>query len=203
RAAPTELRDGAWIVGEVHDPRAFRLGGISGNAGLFSTAADLSRYAQAVLNEGELDGARILSKEGVRTMMAPHDVPGGIRALGWDVMTSFSVNRGDAMSRRAVGHGGFTGTVLWIDPESDLFVLFLSNRVHPTGAGATNALAGQIGTIAGRLFGPQAERGEPVARPGTVELGIDVLRNDKFDKLQGAKVALVTNASGRASDGTR
>jgi uncharacterized protein YbbC (DUF1343 family)/CubicO group peptidase (beta-lactamase class C family) len=202
RAAPTELRDGAWIVGEVHDPRAYRLGGISGNAGLFSTPRDMSRYAQAILGEGELDGQRILSKEIVRAMIAPHDVPGGIRALGWDMQTSFSVNRGDAMSRRAFGHGGFTGTVLWIDPESDLFVLFLSNRVHPSGSGATNALAGQIGTIAGRLFGGAA-RTESVARAGSVELGIDVLRADKFDKLQGAHVALVTNASGRASDGTR
>jgi uncharacterized protein YbbC (DUF1343 family) len=203
RAAPTELRDGAWIVGEVHDPRAFRLGGVSGNAGLFSTARDMSRYAQAILGEGELDGERILSKESVRAMLAPHDVPGGIRALGWDVQTSFSVNRGDSMSRRAVGHGGFTGTVLWIDPASDLFVLFLSNRVHPNGAGATNALAGQIGTIAGKLFGPPVDRGEAVARAGTVELGIDVLRDAQFDKLQGAHVALVTNASGRASDGIR
>src|SRR5262249_29554422 len=177
RAAPTELRDGAWIVGEVHDPRAFRLGGISGNAGLFSTAQDMSRYAQAILGEGELDGERILSKEMVRAMSAPHDVPGGIRALGWDMQTSFSVNRGDAMSRRAFGHGGFTGTVLWIDPESDLFVLFLSNRVHPNGTGATNALAGQIGTIAGRLFGLPATREDAVARAGGVELGIDVLRN--------------------------
>jgi uncharacterized protein YbbC (DUF1343 family) len=135
-------------------------------------------------------------------MLAPHDVPGGIRALGWDVQTSFSVNRGDAMSRRAVGHGGFTGTVLWIDPQSDLFVLFLSNRVHPDGKGATNALAGQIGTIAGRLFGPRSEPA-PARPSGPVELGIDVLRGDRFAKLEGARVALVTNASGRASDGTR
>src|SRR5258706_2906491 len=173
RAAPTEIRDGAWIVGEVHDPRAFRLGGISGNAGLFSTAGDMSRYAQAILGEGELDGERILSKESVRAMFAPHDVPGGIRAIGWDVQTSFSVNRGDAMSRRAIGHGGFTGTVLWVDPASDLFVLFLSNRVHPEGKGATNALAGQIGTIAGRLYGP-VDRGSELVHMGPVELGIDV-----------------------------
>jgi uncharacterized protein YbbC (DUF1343 family)/CubicO group peptidase (beta-lactamase class C family) len=204
RAAPTEMRDGAWIVGEVHDPRAFRLGGISGNAGLFSTTEDLTRYARAILGEGELDGARILSKESVRTMLAPHDVPGGIRALGWDVQTSFSINRGTSLSRRAIGHGGFTGTVLWIDPESDLFVLFLSNRVHPDGRGATNALVGQIATIAGRLFGPPVDPdGDAAAGNGPVELGIDVLRGDHFQKLQGSQVALVTNASGRASDGSR
>src|SRR6185295_4347663 len=146
RAAPTEMRDGAWIVGEVHDPRAFRLGGVAGNAGLFSTAHDLVRYAQTLLGGGAVDGARILSEDATRAMFAPHDVPGGIRSPGWDVQTAFSVNRGDTLSRRAVGHGGFIGTVFWIDPEYDLFVLFLSNRVHPDGKGTVNALAGQIGT---------------------------------------------------------
>jgi hypothetical protein len=82
-------------------------------------------------------------------MLAPHDVPGGIRALGWDVQSAYSTNRGTALSRRAVGHGGYTGTSLWIDPEQDLFVIFLSNRVHPDGKGSINALAGAIATLAG------------------------------------------------------
>jgi uncharacterized protein YbbC (DUF1343 family) len=120
------------------------------------------------------------------------------------MQTSFSVNRGETLSRRAVGHGGFTGTVLWIDPVSDLFVLFLSNRVHPEGKGAINGLAGQLGTIAGALYGSPDERaGEAIAGAGPVELGIDVLRRDHFAKLKGAHVALVTNASGRAADGSR
>jgi uncharacterized protein YbbC (DUF1343 family) len=204
RAAPTEMREGSWIVGEVHDPRAFRLGGVAGNAGLFSTAKDVTRYAQVILGEGALNGVRILSKASTRAMLAPHDVPGGIRAPGWDVQTSFSINRGETLSRHAVGHGGFTGTVLWIDPDLDLFVLFLSNRVHPEGKGAINALAGQLGTIAGALYGPPEDRsGEAVARTESVELGIDVLRRDHFAKLKGAHVALVTNASGRAADGSR
>ena len=75
--------------------------------------------------------------------VGPHDVPGGIRAVGWDVRSRYSANRGETFSRRAVGHGGYTGTALWMDPEEDAFVLFLSNRVHPDGKGAVNALVGQ------------------------------------------------------------
>jgi CubicO group peptidase (beta-lactamase class C family) len=106
RIAPTEYRDGSLIAGDVHDPRAHFLGGVAGHAGLFSTANDLVRYAQMILNEGELSGVRVFSRETVRAMLAPHDVPGGVRALGWDMQTNFSVNKGEALSRRAVGHGG-------------------------------------------------------------------------------------------------
>ena len=97
-----------------------------------------------------------MSTETVRKMLAPHDLPGGIRALGWDMQSSYSANRGQSLSRRAVGHGGYTGTALWIDPQKDLFVLFLSNRVHPDGKGAINALAGQIGTLAGESLAEPA-----------------------------------------------
>jgi uncharacterized protein YbbC (DUF1343 family)/CubicO group peptidase (beta-lactamase class C family) len=203
RAAPTEVRDGAWIVGEVHDPRAFRIGGVAGHAGLFSTASDLVRYAQAILGGGSRQGVSILSEESTRRMMAPHDVPGGIRALGWDVKTPFSTNRGETLSRRSVGHGGYTGTSLWMDPEADLFVLFLSNRVHPDGKGSVNALAGQIGSIAAEAFGPPAEGRAAELPAGPTELGIDVLRREQFARLKGAHVGLVTNESGRASDGAR
>ncbi len=204
RVAPTEQRDGGWIVGEVHDPRAFFLGGVAGHAGLFSTARDLVRYTQAILDGGILGGTRILSAESTRAMLAPHDVPGGIRALGWDVRSGFSANRGELFSRRAVGHGGYTGTALWLDPEEDLFVLFLSNRVHPDGKGSVNALAGRIATIAGERFGRAPEtNGEPAAKNGAVELGIDVLASEHFARLQGARVGLITNASGRAGDGSR
>jgi uncharacterized protein YbbC (DUF1343 family)/CubicO group peptidase (beta-lactamase class C family) len=199
RAAPSAPGDAGVEAGTVHDPRAQRLGGVAGHAGLFSTARDLSRYAQAILGEGDLGGARILSKESVRAMIAPHDVPSGIRALGWDVQTRFSSHRGDTLSRRAVGHGGYTGTALWIDPEKDLFVLFLSNRLHPDAKGQVNLLAGRIATLAGSVFGPPAA----AERAGPVELGIDVLRNDGFATLRGARVGLVTNASGLAKDGAR
>jgi len=198
RAAPTEMRNNAWMRGSVHDPRAFRLGGVAGHAGLFSTAADLARYARMVLGGGELDGARILSPVALRNMRAPHDVPDGIRALGWDMQSAYSSNRGTAFSRRAVGHGGFTGTSLWIDPERDLFVIFLSNRVHPDGRGSVNTLAGAIATLAGTVLAPEA-------RPAGASLatGIDVLVAENFARLRGLRVALLTNDSARTRDGRR
>jgi uncharacterized protein YbbC (DUF1343 family)/CubicO group peptidase (beta-lactamase class C family) len=233
RIAPTEYRDGVLIAGDVHDPRAHLLGGVAGHAGLFSTASDLVRYAQMILGEGELGGMRILSRETVRAMLAPHDIPGGVRALGWDMQTHFSVNKGETMSRRAVGHGGYTGTALWIDPELDLFVLFLSNRVHPDGRGAVNPLIGRIGSLAGEKFGRRPPPAMLVAAPAPpsgaaalhesspasaastgpakaelstparVEVGIDVLKRENFARLRGARIGLITNASGRDGDGAR
>jgi CubicO group peptidase (beta-lactamase class C family) len=157
RAAPTEQREERWMQGEVHDPRAYKLGGIAGHAGLFSTAEDLAIYASAMLGKGEYDGVRILQEETWKNMTTPRKVPGrlkngdpyeGQRALGWDVQTGYSSNRGEKMSNAAFGHGGFTGTGIWIDPEKDLFVIFLSNRVHPDGKGLVNPLIGRIGSIA-------------------------------------------------------
>ena len=162
RAAPTEKRGDAWIQGEVHDPRAHRLGGIAGHAGLFSTAEDVAIYAQMLLGGGEYAGVRVLDEQAVELMTQACEVPGGgLRALGWDVRTGYSSNRGDLFSARAFGHGGFTGTVLWIDPELDLFVVFLSNRLHPDGKGLVNPLAGRIGTIAAAAVVPPVWRGTP------------------------------------------
>ena len=146
KTAPTEQRDGKWMQGEVHDPRAFKLGGIAGHAGLFSTAEDVAVYAQMMLGRGEYNRVRVLSPETVATMTRDYRVSSGVRGLGWDKRTAYSSNRGDAFSDSAFGHGGFTGTVLWIDPELDLFFVFLSNRVHPDGKGAVNPLAGRIAT---------------------------------------------------------
>ncbi len=202
RAALTEPREGVWMRGVVHDPRAYLLGGVAGHAGLFSTAQDLTTFSQAILREGEHGGKRVLSARAVRAMLAPHDVPGAIRALGWDVKSAYSTNRGESLSPRAVGHGGYTGTSLWIDPGEDLFVLFLSNRVHPDGKGAINPLAGRIADLAaGALHGPD---GEPCdASPCPLETGIDVLADEGFASLRGAHVGLVTNATGRARTGER
>lgn len=146
RAAASEHRDGRMLVGEVHDPRAALLGGVAGHAGLFSTAEDLATYATAMLTPGSAD--RVLRSAGVREMIRPRDVAGQLRGAGWDVRSAYSTNRGDFFSDRAFGHGGFTGTAMWIDPELDLYVIFLSNRLHPDGSGSVNDLAGRIGTIA-------------------------------------------------------
>lgn len=148
RAAPTQERDGHWMQGEVHDPRSHLLGGIAGHAGLFSTAEDLAVYAQMLLNRGEYAGVRVLEASTIENMTTARTVPGGgKRGLGWDMRTGFSSNRGAGMSDAAYGHGGFTGTVLWIDPQLDLFYIFLSNRVHPNGKGNVNKLAGELGAV--------------------------------------------------------
>lgn len=148
RAAPTQERNGEWMRGEVHDPRAFRMDGVAGHAGLFSTAEDLARFAQMLINNGCLGETRILKPEICQLMQTSQDVSSGVRTLGWDRRTGYSSNRGDLFSEQAFGHGGFTGTALWIDPAQEMFVIFLSNRVHPDGKGSVNALAGRIGTIA-------------------------------------------------------
>ena len=147
RAAPTEERDGYWMQGEVHDPRAFHLSGVAGHAGLFSTADDMAIYATMMLGQGSYQGKQVLNAESVALMTGDYPVTSGIRGLGWDEQTGFSTNKGEGFGPRAFGHGGFTGTVLWIDPDLDLFFIFLSNRVHPNGKGAVNPLAGKIATV--------------------------------------------------------
>jgi uncharacterized protein YbbC (DUF1343 family) len=187
RAAPTEPVSGVFLQGEVHDPRARVLGGVAGHAGLFSTADDLARYARAMLNRGAFDGKRILGEGTFARIVTRHETPKGGRALGWDFDSSFATHRSPALSARAFGHGGFTGTAMWIDPDRDLFVVFLSNRVHPDGKGSVNPLISKVVTL--------------VTEAVETKTGIDVLRAEAFERLQGAKIALVTNKSARAKDG--
>lgn len=188
RAAPTEQRDGVWMQGDVHDPRAFALGGVSGNAGLFSTADDLSRYARAMLAKGTLDGKRIVSAKTFETWTSRHETSSGGRALGWDKDSRFATHRSALLSPRAFGHGGFTGTAMWIDPGKDLYVVFLSNRVHPDGKGAVNPLVAELATLA--------------IEASETKTGIDVLRAESFERLRGARIGLVTNVGARTKDGT-
>jgi uncharacterized protein YbbC (DUF1343 family) len=200
RAAWTERVDGVWRVGVVHDPRAFRLGGVAGHAGLFSTADDLALYARAILGGGQVEGKRVLSARSVAAMIAPYDVPGGIRTLGWQVDSRW---RGEGLSPRAFGHFGFTGTAVWIDPDKDLFTMVLSNRVHPDGTGDAKPLVARINTLAAQAIGPAVGRVQSCAgRSNQVRTGIDVLREEGFERLRGAHVGLITNATGRARDGT-
>lgn len=198
RAALTEQREGRWMQGDVHDPRAWALGGVAGHAGLFSTADDLSRYAVMLLNRGTLEKSVILSPPAWALMTTPVDVPRGRRCLGWDSRTGYSSNRGDLMSDNAFGHGGFTGTGIWIDPDQDLFVIFLSNRVHPDGKGLVNPLIGRIGTIACAAIKAPAQTD---AESGNVLNGIDVLRRDKFAPLKGRTIGLITNQTGLSREG--
>ena len=200
RTAPTQQRDGDWMRGEVHDPRAYALNGVAGHAGLFSTAKDLASYSQMMLGQGTLhfedEKIRVLAPATVRKMTAAYRVSSGTRGLGWDKQTPYSSNRGDLLSMSAYGHGGFTGTVLWIDPELDLFFIFLSNRVHPDGNGSVNHLAGQILNVVASSI---VDEPRPVTHE--VRLGIDVLRSDGFRALADQRVGLITNHTGCSTDG--
>ncbi|MCP4579587.1 MAG: serine hydrolase, partial [Deltaproteobacteria bacterium] len=188
KAAVTIKRKKKWIKGEVHDPRAFKLGGIAGHAGLFSTAEDLAIFCQMMMGKGQYRGIRILKAKTAAVMIKGYPVSEGFRGLGWDVLTDYSGNRGDTFSPRAFGHGGFTGTSLWIDPELDLFVIFLSNRVHINQKESVNAIAGDIGKIAADAINDPDEV--------SVLTGIDVLERDGFRQLEGRRVGLITNHTG-------
>jgi CubicO group peptidase (beta-lactamase class C family) len=132
RIAPTEHDQwrGRTLVGEVHDENAWALGGAAGHSGLFGTAAAVGAFARATLHT--INGLGVLAKpETMRRFIARTDVPGSSRALGWDTMLATS-SCGTRMSATAIGHTGFTGTSMWIDWERDLYIVLLTNRVHPS-----------------------------------------------------------------------
>lgn len=134
RIPPTEFDTwrGRMVHGQVHDENAFTLGGVSGHAGLFSTARDLATFLFMLLNNGAYDGGRLLQPETIALFTSRQNVvSGSSRALGWDTADGKN-SAGSMMSARAFGHTGFTGTSLWTDPEKNMFIILLSNRVHPT-----------------------------------------------------------------------
>jgi uncharacterized protein YbbC (DUF1343 family) len=202
RSASTEKTEGTWLKGTVHDPRAAKMGGVAGHAGLFSTAQDMAIYATMMLDDGRYGEVRVLAAGTVRNMTTARNVGNHKRGLSWDKRSAYSRNRGRAMSDGAFGHGGFTGTVMWIDPEIDLYVIFLSNRLHPDGKGEINSLAGRIGSFACAALVRNLEtRAQPEGGEGAVQLGIDVLANDNFKLLEGKRVGLITNQTGVDSTG--
>ncbi|MEW4453565.1 exo-beta-N-acetylmuramidase NamZ domain-containing protein [Bremerella sp. JC817] len=198
RAVTTTQEDGVWLKGTVHDPRARYCAGVAGHAGLFSTAADMTAYAQAMLDTRQEGTGHLLHPKTLKTMNTPYDAAGQTRGLGWDKQSSYSSNRGETMTASAFGHGGFTGTAMWIDPDLELVVLFLSNRVHPHGKGSINKLAGRIGTIAADA----CLAGLKTASPSETKLGIDVLSAKQFDILAGKRVGLIANHTSRDKAGT-
>jgi uncharacterized protein YbbC (DUF1343 family)/CubicO group peptidase (beta-lactamase class C family) len=208
------------LRGLVHDPIARRMGGVAGHAGLFSTAADLATFCRMILGGGAHRGVRILSPLAVAKMTsrATPAAERNVRGLGWDIDSSVSSNRGELLPIGSFGHTGFTGTSIWLDPASGMFVVFLSNRVHPDGKGDVTPLRERVATIAasalvstplvarqspftGADFGPSGSL--PASTPGAPPTlaGIDVLRTDGFAMLKGKRVGLVTNHTGRARDG--
>ena len=158
RCAPTEKRDGRFMLGEVHDPRAYALGGVAGHAGLFGTAQDASRWCRMMIRGGKLDGRRILRGDTIGQMTTMRCLPDGTgcRGYGLDIDTSFSSCRGQRFARGTTfGHTGYTGTMFWIDPVNRCYFILLTNRVHPDGKGDVKELRKQVATIvAEALLGP-------------------------------------------------
>ncbi len=224
RIAPTQYdEDEKMLRGVVHDPTARRMGGVAGHAGLFSTADDLSKFAQALLN-----GSPVLPSLAVEKMTTPQQPPTSLvlRGLGWDIDSPFSSNRGELLPVGSFGHTGFTGTSLWIDPTTRTYIVLLTNAVHPYGKGSAIALRSKIATaVAAAIPLTVDEREESrwksitgynetqtaarrlAGRNGTVQTGIDVLESHNFEALRAAtgkkKVGLLTNQTGVDSQGRR
>jgi uncharacterized protein YbbC (DUF1343 family)/CubicO group peptidase (beta-lactamase class C family) len=220
---PCEGPNQIMLRGIVHDPTARRMGGVAGHAGLFSTAADLARYCRMVLGGGALGSARILSPLTVLKMTSPATPAGmaSVRALGWDLDSSYSSNRGELLPIGSFGHTGWTGTSVWMDPVTGAYVILLTNRVHPDGKGDAGPVRARVATVVasaltqlpahgvlraqrwtGTDFGAagSAPRRADEADGRTLN-GIDVLRADGFAILKGKKVGLITNHTGRARTG--
>ncbi len=172
RIAPTEREGDGVLRGMVHDPTSRRMGGIAGHAGLFTTAKDLARYSRMMLNRGELRGRRILRADTVERMISVQSPPGlPRRGFGWDIDSPYAGPRGAHFPIGSYGHTGWTGGSVWIDPFSGTFVIFLSNRNHPTEEGNVISLRRQIGTLAAEavtgfdfVHAPGALLPEPAAK---------------------------------------
>ena len=181
--APTEKGDdGTFLRGRVHDPLASVMGGVAGHAGLFSNARDLSRYCRMLLNEGSLEGARVLQPRLVRQMVSPQSPPGmsDIRGLGWDIQSRYSSAKGELFSPRSFGHTGFTGTSVWLDPEIQAYVIVLTSRLHPDGKGDVRALRREVATIVGEALSPARDHDAGHPEPILVQPQIRFQRVDGF-----------------------
>lgn len=149
RLVPTERIGSQVLRGEVHDPAARRMGGVAGHAGLFAPVAELATFARMILGRGTLNGRQVLSARAF-TAMTTHQAPPALpqRGLGWDIDSPYSRPRGSVWRVGGVGHTGFTGCAMWIDPASQGFYVFLSNRVHPTVREGIVDLYEAVGTAA-------------------------------------------------------
>jgi uncharacterized protein YbbC (DUF1343 family) len=217
RIAPTEVVNAAGpLRGVVHDGNARLLGGVAGHAGLFSTADDLARFCQMLLQRGALGGHRYLEEETVRAMFSPEVIGETTRGLGWDIASGYSRSLGSFFPMGSVGHTGFTGPAIWMDPVSQVYVIILTNRVHPYGKGNVVELRRRISAAIGTRFAPLGEppettvssqAGAPAAdKTGSAEptrTGLDQLESEGFARLRGRTVALVTNQTGVDAQGRR
>lgn len=226
RIAPTEKdeRSGLMLRGLVHDPAARQMGGVAGHAGVFSTADDTAKFAQAILN----GGAPVWSHLMVEKMTTPQQPPNltVVRGLGWDIDSPFSSNRGELLPVGSFGHTGFTGTSLWIDPATNTYIVILTNAVHVKHGNAITLRSEVATAVAAALelnvaeaekvrlaritgyneLGSAARR--IVVRNGEVKTGIDQLEAQNFEELKvrgvaKPRVGLVTNQTGVDGEGRR
>jgi len=202
RIAPTERQPAGEILrGVVHDPTARFMGGVAGDAGLFSTADDLGRFCQMMLNRGSLDGARVFSPLTVDYFTSSQSPIGqmDIRGLGWDIDSKYSGNRGELFPKgQSYGHTGFTGTSVWIDPVSQTFVILLANSVHPKVRPAVTSIRGRVATVVAANVGYELPPPDQAVRTG-----LDVMVERQFQPFHGKRVGLVTNQTGIDRNGRR
>jgi len=223
--APTEYdEDNHMLRGVVHDPTARRMGGIAGHAGLFSTADDLSHFAQDMLS-----GFKVLNQTTVQKMSTPQQPANAatLRGLGWDIDSPFASNRGELLPLGSFGHTGFTGTSLWMDPITDSYIIILTNAVHPHVGKSVVSLRARVATAVVQALKLNASQEDKLRlaritgyneslmssrllheRNGDVKTGIDVLESHGFDVLHAetshpVRVGLVTNQTGIDSQGRR
>ncbi len=205
--APADLR---W--GKVQDPTAFRMGGVAGNAGLFSSADDLAVFAHMLLDEGLIGSQRILSADSVAALHSPHRIPGSStrRGLGWDMLSPYSKDHTTSFPFGSFGHTGYTGTSMWIEPKSGTYLIVLTSRLYPNGKGnarplrakAAAALAAAVDM--GRPAQLALKAGPEPVMPGAgqadgiepVKTGIAVLEQSGFAQLAGKNVGVISNHTG-------
>ncbi|HSL49562.1 MAG TPA: exo-beta-N-acetylmuramidase NamZ domain-containing protein [Candidatus Deferrimicrobiaceae bacterium] len=221
RMAPTEVvNNHGPLRGVVHDGNARLLGGVAGHAGVFSTASDLSRFCRMLLAGGQLGGRRYLKEATVRAMFAPHVIGETTRGLGWDIASPYARTLGAYFPIGSVGHTGFTGTAIWMDPATDVYMILLTNRVHPYGKGDVAELRRRVSAAVGARFSPREDPTESIASArtdaagpaadaapllpeGSTLTGLDRLVADDFAPLAGRSVGLITNQTGIDSQGRR
>lgn len=189
RIAPTEFD--AWrgrlVHGEVHDENAFAMGGVAPHAGLFGTAGDLSRFAQRMLDGG------LVSRETIELFTRKAGIPDSDRALGWDTKSAEGSSAGTLFSPTAFGHTGFTGTSMWIDPERGIYVILLTNRVHPTRE--NNLIREARPAVADAVVRALAFAGTPV------RAGLDRVAAGETQALAGKRLGLIVHAASVTADG--
>jgi uncharacterized protein YbbC (DUF1343 family)/CubicO group peptidase (beta-lactamase class C family) len=213
RIAPTDYQ-GSLRWGQVSDPTAYRMGGVAGHAGVFSTANDLALLAQTLIDHGRRRGKCILAEKTVTAMEKPRRISGStiLRGLGWDVCSPYSKIFDTSFPTGSFGHTGYTGTSIWIDPRSETYLIILTSRLHPHGKGNVKPLRVQIAAAVAAAvpMGPPARRaalrteggdGEEAGfgaadGPDRVRPGIDVLAATGFAPLAGKSIGVITNHTG-------